>query len=299
MIENNLKKTIEEIISRALNLHISSIQFNTVGGGSINETYQIIINKDQKFFCKINSASKYPFLFLKEKNGLEFLAKQNIIYIPKIIACEEKEEKQILILEWIEQGLRNENFWKIFGEQLASLHKISWSDGDRNTMFGLNENNYMGALHQSNTPSKSWIEFFIDQRLEPQIKLALENSLLEISSVKLFSNLYKKLAEIFSEEPSSLLHGDLWSGNFLCSAFNQPVLIDPAAYFGNRNADLAMTTLFGGFDKSFYESYNYHFPFPVNYGQEWKICNLYPLLIHLNLFGKSYLAEIMQTVKRF
>ncbi len=157
----------------------------------------------------------------------------------------------------------------------------------------------MGALHQSNKPSKSWIDFFIHQRLEPQIKLALENSLLEKNSSKHFSNLYKKLPDIFQEEPSSLLHGDLWSGNFLCSNFSQPILIDPAVSFGNRNADLAMTTLFGGFDKIFYESYNYHFPFSGNYREQWEVCNVYPLLIHLNLFGKSYLAEILQTIKRF
>src|SRR5271154_5357100 len=106
MVENNLKKIIEEIISHNHNEKISSIQFTTVGGGSINETYQIIINRKEKLFCKINSTTKYPSLFLKEKNGLEFLAKQNIIHTPKIIACEEKDGKQILILEWIEQGLR-------------------------------------------------------------------------------------------------------------------------------------------------------------------------------------------------
>jgi protein-ribulosamine 3-kinase len=298
MIGDN-NKLLEEIISRALNLNISSIQLNPVGGGSINDAYQITINKKEKFFCKINSASKYPSLFLKEKNGLELLAKQNIINTPKIICYEEKEEKQILILEWIEQGLRNENFWKIFGEQLSALHKITWIEKDDQTIVGLSEDNYMGALAQINTPTKSWIDFFIHQRLEPQIKLAIKNSLLEIKSVKYFSNLYKKLPEIFSVESSSLLHGDLWSGNFLCNSFNKPSLIDPAVYFGHRSVDLAMTTLFGGFDKTFYESYHYHFPFPGNYRGQWEVCNLYPLLIHLNLFGKNYLADILHTIERF
>jgi len=95
------------------------------------------------------------------------------------------------------------------------------------------------------------------------------------------------------------LHGDLWSGNFLCKENSELVLIDPAVYFGHRSIDLAMTTLFGGFHKTFYESYHYHFSFPDNYREQWEICNLYPLLIHLNLFGKNYLADILHTIERF
>jgi len=107
------------------------------------------------------------------------------------------------------------------------------------------------------------------------------------------------LSNIFATEPPALLHGDLWSGNYLCSATGQPVLIDPAVYYGHRNMDMAMTTLFGGFDALFYESYHYHFPLPANYRQQWEVCNLYPLLIHLNLFGKSYLANILNTIRQY
>src|SRR5579862_7564489 len=169
MMDNSLEKIIEEIISHFLNLEISSIQFNAVGGGSINETFQTIINKKQKLFCKVNSAKKLPSLFMREKRGLQLLAEQNIIKTPAIIAFGESEGKQILILEWVDQGLRRSNLWKTFGEQLAALHKISWSDENRQTKFGLDENNYMGALKQSNKPSNSWIDFFVHQRLEPQI----------------------------------------------------------------------------------------------------------------------------------
>jgi protein-ribulosamine 3-kinase len=114
-----------------------------------------------------------------------------------------------------------------------------------------------------------------------------------------FENLYRELESVFDIEQPSLLHGDLWNGNFMCDQNSEPVLIDPALYFGHRSMDLAMTALFGGFEKSFYEAYNYHFPFPNNYREQWEICNLYPLLIHLNLFGAGYLGQIGRTLERF
>lgn len=157
----------------------------------------------------------------------------------------------------------------------------------------------MGALPQSNQPSAGWIEFFIHQRLEPQIRLALDEKLLQPQHYKQFEKLYKALPGIFYSDDLSLLHGDLWSGNFLCDDTGSPVLIDPAVYHGHPAMDVAMTTLFGGFDPLFYESYNLQLPFPSNYRQQWEICNLYPLLIHLNLFGKGYLQSILSTIQYY
>ena len=290
---------IQNLLEQKFNIYISSIQLIPVGGGSINQSYKIITNKNQFFFCKINSAKKFPALFQKEKNGLELLATKRVLRTPKIIACEEAATEQLLILEWIEQGLKTEKFWKNFGEQLAALHNISSSDGDCQTRFGLQQDNYMGALQQSNLLSDNWVDFFIHQRLQPQIKLAVENNLLANAHIRHFENLYKILPSVFPPEKPSLLHGDLWSGNFLAAENEQPVLIDPAVYVGHRSMDLAMTTLFGGFEKSFYESYHYHFPLPENYRLQWDICNLYPLLVHLNLFGESYLHEIVETLRRY
>ncbi len=293
MASSVIKTFIQNLLEQKLNISISSLEFSSIGGGSINETYKITINNSGHFFCKINSAKKFPSLFIKEKNGLELLAQQNIIRTAFVIACEETESNQILILPWIEQGSKTEKFWGIFGEQLARLHQVS------NNYFGLHEENYMGALPQRNSPSKNWTDFFIQQRLEPQIKLAVENNLLEYDHAKKFEHLYKSLPEIFPEEKPSLLHGDLWSGNFLCDENNLPVLIDPAVYYGNRHIDLAMTTLFGGLDKTFYNSYHHYSPLPQNHRQIWDVCNLYPLLIHLNLFGKTYLNDILQTIQGY
>jgi fructosamine-3-kinase len=135
--------------------------------------------------------------------------------------------------------------------------------------------------------------------LQPQLNLALSKNLLQKNHVDSFYSLAQKLDSIFNIEPPSLLHGDLWSGNFMCNDSSSPVLIDPAVYFGHRSVDLGMTTLFGGFDQLFYDAYNYHFPLPSNYREQWEVANLYPLLIHLNLFGSSYLHDIAAILKRY
>ena len=291
----SIKEHLEQILSRKLS------RITSVGGGSINETFRLE-SGDKYFFCKVNTAAKFPGLFQKEKNGLLFLQSCNVIRVPQVIWCGELENMQVLILEWIEEGLRSESFWKKFGEQLAMLH--CWrSDGDRQTAvragFGFRENNYMGALPQGNTWTENWIEFFIHCRLQPQLDLAEKDGLVKKNDVDQFHSLYKKLEEIFSPEPPSALHGDLWSGNYLSSDSGVPVLIDPAVYFGHRSMDLGMTRLFGGFDQQFYESYHYHFPLPRNFEEQADVCNLYPLLIHLNLFGSGYLSSIRSILKAY
>jgi fructosamine-3-kinase len=283
----------KDILSQALNSSISTLEWHSVGGGSINDTYRLTVNKKLKLFCKLNSAGKFPGFFEKEKHGLELLGSQAIFRIPGVIAHTITNDQQILVLEWVEQGLKTAGFWTRFGEQLAKLHRVS------NDQFGLYEDNYMGALPQSNDPSPSWTAFLIHRRFEPQLAIALEKGLLETAQVQQFEKLYKKLDDIFPPEKPSLLHGDLWSGNFLCDENSYPVLIDPAVYFGHRSMDLAMTTLFGGFDEGFYEAYHHHFPLPSNHREQWAVCNLYPLLIHLNLFGRGYLGEILQTIRSY
>jgi len=182
---------------------------------------------------------------------------RQVIRVPAVIACETVGDRQIMVLEWIEQGLRTERFWRRFGEQLAHLHQVE------RDIFGLWEDNYMGALPQDNAQSANWTAFFIERRLAPQIRMAAGRGLLTASHIRQFERLYQVLPGIFPDASPSLLHGDLWSGNFLCDA------------------------------------YAYYAPLPANYREHWEICNLYPLLIHLNLFGKSYLGSIMDTIQRF
>jgi protein-ribulosamine 3-kinase len=289
-----ISSILTEVLARSLGVKVDiPLQIRAVGGGSINNAYRITTSHDQQWFCKINEAGRFPDLFVLERQGLALLGAKEAIRVPQVIACEVIAGKQVLILEWIDEGLRSDGFWKAFGQQLARLHRVSSQE------FGLPIHNYMGALPQSNIPSPDWVDFFTHQRLEPQVKLAADKGFFGGREVKQFQGLYHVLDSIFEKEPPALLHGDLWSGNFLCDAQNLPVLIDPAVYFGHRSMDLAMTTLFGGFERPFYEAYDHHFPFPPNHREQWDICNLYPLLIHLNLFGKSYIGNILHTIQRF
>lgn len=286
-----MNQAIQSLIQQLL-YNKAPITYTPVGGGSINHTYRITSGKET-FFCKVNELAALPDLFETERQGLELLAQHQVIRIPQVVASGQNGEHQVLILEWISPGLQTDTFWTRFGEQLAALHHI------QRKQFGLATDNYMGSLPQSNQATDNWTDFFIGQRLQPQVKLAVNRQLLEPAHVQQFEKLYQQLGNLFAPEPAALLHGDLWSGNFLCDASENPVLIDPAVYYGHRSIDMAMTTLFGGFDSLFYESYNHHYPLPVNYRQQWEVCNLYPLLIHLNLFGKSYLADIVHTIRRY
>lgn len=268
------------------------ISTSHVGGGSINKTFRLQAGHEV-FFLKVNEASRYPGLFEKEKQGLELLATSQCIRVPRVVFCNEYKNIQLLVLEWIETGSKTRSFWENLGRQLASLHRQTRSQ------FGFITDNYMGALPQQNILTSKWTDFFIDRRIRPQVDLAVSKKRLDKKHVDLFQQVCKKLDTIFNPELPSLLHGDLWSGNYMCDEHSAPVLIDPAVYYGHRSMDLAMTTLFGGFDPLFYDSYHYHFPLPENYKEQWEICNLYPLLIHLNLFGESYLAEIVNVLKKF
>jgi len=288
-----LKEILKSQLQSAINTPISSWENIPVGGGSINQTWQLTINKIEKYFCKINSAEKYPLLFEKEKNGLQTLQRSKIFVIPTIILCTEIEKYQVLIMEWIEPAFPGDSFWEDFGERLAALHAITQDQ------FGLEEDNYMGALPQSNSLEKNWVDFFIQQRIQPQLKLAIDKQLIHPSHLPDFDSLYTKLPVIFPEEPPALLHGDLWNGNFLCDEAQRPVLIDPAIYYGHRAMDLGMTTLFGGFENKFYKAYVNQQYLPANYQEQWEVCNLYPLLIHLNLFGRSYFSQVMSIVNKF
>jgi len=291
----NPSPELQTAIQQKLASHFSSvgkINFLSVGGGSINDTYRISFG-DRSFFCKINSATKFPQLFAREKSGLELIAKQVFIKTPFVINHFEHEEQQVLLLEWIQEGERTESFWKSFGQQLAALHQQS-SDS-----FGLDEDNYMGSVPQSNRKQGNWNSFFVEERLQPMIQRCFDKNLFTKNHLQAFEGLQQKLATIFEPEKPSLLHGDLWSGNFICNQASEPVLIDPAVYYGHRSMDLAMTTLFGGFRQPFYEAYNYHFPLPKNYEEQWAVCNLYPLLIHLYLFGASYLYQLERTLRVF
>lgn len=294
MLPQQLYEDLKKLLAQRFNQPINNIQLQSVGGGSINKTYKLTFSNTHAFFCKINHAVTFPELFLKEAQGLKAIQQTGAIKTPEVIACTTINDQQILLLEWIESGQKTPAFFKRFGEQLARLHHHTSEN------FGWTDDNYMGSVPQQNSFQKNWNDFFIHQRLEPLAQKSVANNLLSQTEHGLFKKLYQKLPQFFAAaEKPSLIHGDLWSGNFMCTQNGEPVLIDPAVYYGHRSMDLAMTMLFGGFDAAFYESYQYHFPLPSNYKEQLPLCNLYPLLIHLLLFGRPYLTPIQQTLRNF
>lgn len=276
----------------AQKLNASAVQLHAVGGGSINQTFRVSA-RSATYFCKVNSATKFPHLFDKEAKGLQLLQRHSTLRVPEVIGYFCCDNQQVLLLDWIKSGQRTGAFWKTFGAGLAALHHVSAA------AHGLDHDNYMGSVEQANNENSHWCRFFMLQRLQPLVQQCSSRKLLNAKHQQLFEQLYNRLPDIFATEPPALLHGDLWSGNYMCDDTSGAVLIDPAVYYGHRSMDLGMTTLFGGFDALFYQSYHYHYPLPSNYAEQWRVCNLYPLLIHLRLFGSSYLSQIESTLKEF
>jgi len=266
--------------------------FSFVGGGCINHSGRLKTDSAD-FFLKWNDAIKFKAMFETEALGLQLFRDPNIISVPEVIGYGEARPYQFLLLEFINQSPPSKNYWSEFGKQLAQIHRI------RGRLFGLHRDNYMGSLPQSNEESDSWSSFFIKRRLQPQVQRAQNAGLLDSKSVKAFELLYKNLQDLLPEEEPALLHGDLWSGNLITNSDGGPCLIDPAVYYGNREVDLAMTRLFGGFSQEFYDAYHEAFPLPPNDFDRVDLYNLYPLLVHLNLFGSSYLPGIKATLRRF
>lgn len=272
---------------------ISSLVFSKISGGCINQCYRVTDSNNCSLFVKINNTSAYPGLLKKEMNSLRLLANQQIIATPTVKGYKEEGEFQFLVMEWIMQADPTQISWNKLGEQLAHLHRVT------SQQYGFDEDNYIGSLPQENTWQQSWVNLFVEHRLKPQVDLAKSKGLLTNQYPSLFEKLFTKLPEFFEDEKPALLHGDLWRGNLLFNEKTDPVLIDPAVYYGSRHMDLAMTTLFGGFAPAFYESYHHHFPLPQNHQQLWEICNLYPLLVHVNLFGGSYVSSVQSILKKY
>jgi fructosamine-3-kinase len=165
--------------------------------------------------------------------------------------------------------------------------------------FGLDHDNYIGSLPQYNSPRPAWVRFFIEQRIEIQLKTAIDNGRAEPSIVPVFERLYKLLPSIMPEEKPALLHGDLWINNLIENERGEPCLVDPAVYYGSREAEIAYTYLFGGFERGFFDVYDATYPLQPGFGERIDLYNLYPLLVHVNLFGGGYLQQVKEIVRRF
>ena len=283
----HLESQLSELRSEKVSIH----QIRRVSGGSINESFHLKSNRTS-FFLKVNRASKLPGLFEKEVKGLNTLKEASSLKVPQPLLNGFYREYCYLMMEYISsERSEGEEFWTSFGKGLAELHK------NTQATFGLDYDNYIGSLVQKNSKCKNWSDFFIESRLQFQEQLALDQGMIDSSIQLLLSKLYSKIPDIFPDEPPALLHGDLWSGNFLAGSQKKAVIFDPAIYFGNREMDLAMTYLFGGFDGQFYHAYQSHYPLKDGWEKRIEICNLYPLLVHVNLFGSAYAQRLKSSLK--
>lgn len=285
-MQNFLERIITTELGNEIHIHASSM----VHGGDINETFRVDTNQGI-FFIKLNML-KYPEMFQCEYKGLKLLG-QGTLRVPKSIAVGNIDSHQYLILEFIQSGPSTNQTFKLFGEQLAQVHSFSQS------CHGLDHDNYIGSIIQQNTPTTSWCDFYLNTRLRPLVEKAIQEQLLSDQDLKHVFVLGEKLTDIIPEEPPSLLHGDLWSGNYLIDTKGNPVIFDPAVYYGHREMDIAMTKLFGGFHDDFYDAYNAVNPMVNGWRDRVTLFQLYPLLVHVNLFGRSYVSSYRSAIQKY
>ena len=291
MIFKNQEHNLTEVLKRILGINVKLHSVSNLSGGCINNA--VLIKTDQgPFFVKWNRKEKHD-MFLVESKGLTLLKEFSRFVIPGVLGCGVVKGRSYLILEFIERGPPGKQYWEVMGNNLAALHR------NHSDLYGLSHHNFIGSLPQNNSVNVNWIEFFIENRLEVQLKLALEGGLISEDYATGFRKIYPSLEDFFPHEKPSLLHGDLWSGNVMAASDGMPCLIDPATYYGHREMEIAFTMLFGGFDQAFYESYQEAFPLEKGFDQRADIYNLYPLLVHLNLFGSAYFNSIDRIVSKF
>jgi fructosamine-3-kinase len=259
-------------------------------GGDINQAARVDLSDGRSVFVKSNQAAP-PGLFQAEARGLAWLAEARALRVPTVLATGEPSGPAFLALEYLEPGRPPPDFDSALGTGLALLHRFGAA------RFGLDHDNFIGKLPQSNTLHDAWPDFYLSQRLEPQ--LARAQAAGHVSSVmrRGFARLFSRWPEpCGAPEPPARLHGDLWSGNLFVTSDGAPVLIDPAAYAGSREIDLAMMRLFGGFSARTFEAYAEAFPLTPGHEERVALYQLYPLLVHVNHFGGAYVGAVERAV---
>jgi len=281
----------EQILQTTLGSLVHLKSSSLVSAGNYNQG--ILLDSSLGFFfLKINFDHE-KHLLAKEAKGLDILRESTFLQVPNTFGSGRIGDYNYLLSEFIATGKHKSDYWETLGLGIAHLHMTSAKK------FGLSEDNYIASLPQKNTSSDHWLDFFIEQRLEPLLGKAYFDRLIPLEFLKKFQSIYPHIQAIFPVEKPALLHGDLWSGNVLCNQSGEPCLIDPAVYFGHREMDLAFSRLFGGFESNFYEAYESVFPLEPEFENRMGLYNLYPLLVHLNLFGTAYLPGIERIISRF
>ncbi len=287
-----------QAISQITGLNVVRIQ--QVHGGDINAAWCIETPAD-RFFLKLNDAVLYPGMFEQEAMGLEALSNAFVslhhykpIMVPGVVKHGVSGDTQFLLLEWMQSDSSyGKDFWENFGSTLAAMHRLP------NKYFGWDYDNYIGSLRQKNTRQETWDTFFAQCRIQPLAKKLFEGGQFSKQDLHNTENFCTRIGNLFPVEPASLLHGDLWSGNFMAAGPGMPALFDPAVYYGHREMDIGMTKLFGGFDNRFYEAYHAAWPLEKGWQQRLDLTQLYPLLVHAVLFGGHYVGRSREIIRKF
>ena len=262
----------------------------SMGGGSINSAFLLTAESGQQYFVKTNRTGQRA-MFEAEVRGLQALASSNTLRVPKSVCFGENPVQSYIVLEYLDMTGRADQH--ILGEQLAAMHRVTAK------RFGWEINNTIGATHQPNDWMDNWLTFWREQRLGFQLQLAAQNGYGgELQS--LGEKLLLEMPKLFSgrEIKASMLHGDLWGGNVAGLKDGTPVIFDPAFYYGDREADIAMTYVFGGFGPEFYASYQNAFPLDDGFAVRKTFYNIYHIINHLNLFGGGYHGQAVHMIQQ-
>lgn len=260
------------------------IESEPVGGGDISNAARLRLAAGSQVLVKWGTGLPFG-LFTAERRGLALLSSAEALCIPHVVAQSEANADRpgFIVMEWLGRGPSTPKVADALGRGLAELHRVTAPT------YGLNHDNFIGANPQINKAADSWVAFFCEQRLGFQMELAIQKGRLPGRRARLLEKLLGRLGEWLPVlPPASLLHGDLWAGNWLATDAGRPALIDPAVYYGHREAEIAFTGLFGKFPTTFYAAYNQTWALDSGYQERKDLYNLYHLLNHLNLFGESY-----------
>ena len=259
----------------------------SVSGGCINQGYQVFGDRTN-YFVKINDASQVE-MFAAEALGLQQMYATETITVPQPVCWGTAGNSSYIVLEWLDLAGGNEQSWTEMGRQLAAMHRQGTKE-----LFGWDRNNTIGSTPQVNTWMDNWADFFAQHRIGYQLKLANRRGGNFTNADRVVDAVRDRLAD--RKPIASLLHGDLWSGNAAIAVDGSPVILDPATYYGDREADIAMTELFGGFKSAFYRGYNEVWQLDSGYQQRKSIYNLYHVLNHFNLFGGGYANQAQRII---
>lgn len=282
---------IESIVHESLGQEVQLRDFHFLYCGNFNLAARVLTSAG-RFFIKWNQGD-HTGMFESEAKCVKLLADTGALRLPKVYGFGKRPEGAFLMIDFVDEAPKAANFWENFGGQLAQLHRFTHDS------FGLHFDNYIGAIAQNNQAMANGIDFYIERRLAPLAQKAFDTGKIGAEILKSFELLYPKLASLLPNDKPALLHGDLWSGNLMVDHDGQATLVDPSAYYGLREAELAFTTLFGGFEPKFYEAYHENFPLEPGFKHRIALYNLYPLLVHVNLFGGGYVESVKNILKQF